>query len=164
MKKYSLYLIAAIAIVAIAAKPISKPDFTGTWTINMQKNEFNGAPSYTAPKQLKVAQTTTGIDIAALITANSGADSTMNEKLTFDGKPFMMKTADQRTRQYTGTLTENDLKIDYSSTYANDPVKEEYHTTETWTLTPDGKSIIITKEVKVVSGYAYAIKAIYDKR
>jgi hypothetical protein len=146
--------------------PNKKTNFTGTWVINLSKSDFGESPLYTAPKQLKIVQDYDNIEIERVVITASGLDSTMHEKVSLNGKPFEMITADQRTRVYKINWSKDEqiLIEEYSSSYSGNASDVEYNTTEKWALTPDGLGLILDKQVKVANGYAYAIKAVYDKK
>ncbi|MDB5157280.1 MAG: hypothetical protein JWR50_1987 [Mucilaginibacter sp.] len=143
-----------------------RANFTGTWVLNLSKSDFGDNPLYVVPKQAKISGDNESLNIEMVVIAVSGADSTMKIKLSTAGKPVDVITADKRTRHYNTTWTESEqtLKVEYSSSYSGKPDTEQYHTTDTWKLSADGKELTLNKEVKVDSGYGYTVKAVYDKQ
>lgn len=166
-KTLPLLLIFFCFIMGTSAKiTLQKPDFSGTWVLNVSKSDFGDIPKYVAPKQVKITSDKENLIMEMLVIAVSGADSTMIAKLPTTGNTVHMLTADQRTRLYNATWTDNDqiLKAEYSSSYSGKPDEEEYHTIEIWKLSSDGKQLLLNKQVKVANGYEYAVKVVYDKQ
>lgn len=166
LRTASAILLAVLFTICSSETLPNQANFSGTWVINVPKSEFGDNPLYVVPKQVKIIQDKDKLAVELFVTAVSGADSTMNEKIPFDGKAFDTVTADQRTRHYTVSWAVNNqvLKLDYSSSYSGNPNKEEYHTIETWKLSEDGKELTLNKQVKVLIGYEYSVKAVYDKQ
>jgi hypothetical protein len=167
-KKVSAILLSTVSMLLLfgAAQIINRPDFTGKWIINLSKSEFDDSPLYTAPKQLEIKQLANYLEMKQIVIDGFGQDSTMRVKLWMDGKSSEMQTADQRTRIYRTTWSKDDqvMTEDYSSSYSGDSQREEYHTTEQWKLTPDGKGLQLEKHVQVDNGSGYTVKAVYDKQ
>jgi len=161
------FFVTAVVIFCTAAQMITKPDFTGKWVINLPKSDFASSPLYVAPKQLEITQTPNYLVMKQTVLDNFGQDSIMRVKLWLDGKSSSeMLTGDQRTRLYRMSWSDDGqaMKVDYSSSYSNDPHREEYHTTEEWKLTPDGKELLLDKNVQPDNGSAYEVKVAYDKK
>lgn len=161
-----LLLLLTFTICSSSVLPDNKTDFTGTWIINLSKSDFGDSPLYVAPKHLKVKQYTDKIEIERVVIGVSGADSTMHEQIAFGGGEMEMITADKRTRHYTINWVEDGKKMleEYSSSYSNNPGEEEYHTTEMWQLSADGKQLTLKKKVVVSNGYEYEVTAVYEKQ
>jgi hypothetical protein len=149
-----------------AAKILNRADFTGKWVINLSKSNFGDSPLYTAPKELEITQTSSYLEMKQTVIDDSGQDSTMRVKLWLNGQSSDMLTADQRTRLYRVSWSDDGqvMKEDYSSSHSGDAQREEYHTTEQWKLTPDGKELLLEKYVKVDNGTDYTINVVYDKK
>lgn len=164
---FAFSLIACFGI-STSAKIVSdeKPGFSGKWILNLSKSNFGDNPLYVVPKQINVLTDKSYFDITFLATGNAGADSTFHEKDLLEETPFQKQSADQRTVKYVVSLTDDGMLLnrDYSASFSGKPDEEEFHATEAWKLSEDGKSLTLDKQVKAASGYEYAVKAVYDKQ
>ena len=122
-----LLLTIALLGVAFAGSPGDKPDFTGDWTLNLDKSNFGKAPKPTG-MTLKVARD--GDVMRAVQTTNSDAGPTdIQSEWIMDGKEHGSATEKSLTRWEGNTL--------YSEHRANDGT----YTLRIWlSLSADGKT------------------------
>jgi hypothetical protein len=158
-------LLILIVIMVSAFKPAGRTDFSGTWVINMAKSNFGDAPAYTAAKQIKAIQTASDIQLENTI-INDDKDSTARTTIPFTEKGLTLTDGGGHQRVITADwLSGNEvLNIISSGRFADDPEREEYRSSERWSLSEQGKILTISKKVTAYSGFEYAITAVYDKK
>jgi hypothetical protein len=134
---FALILLAAFSNSAKS----QKANFSGIWKVDSLKSNFGGLVSAVT---LKIEQTTDTVSIEGTFRTGRGESRSSTEKLPLDGKT-MTKTS--------GT-TKSSLSIKWSghalvetSNYHEDTHNTTYQATETWTLSPDSKTLTIDRVV-----------------
>lgn len=166
-KLFATVLILAAAIFAVSAyaAPVAagKPDFSGTWKLNVDKSDFGQMPP---PITETNVITQSGVDMKVVVTSEreqGERDYTLSLKL--DGKdtptpagtfppesPFQIVSS---KAEWTGS----DLVVSQQTTFQGNPGTLK----STWTLSPDGK--VLTKSTQVSIGMGdFTTKTIYDKQ
>jgi hypothetical protein len=118
-----------------------KANYSGNWKVDSLKSNHGGFVSAVA---LKIEQTRDSISIKATVRTGRGEIHSFTEKLPLDGKT-MTKTS--------GT-TKSNLSIKWSgktlvetSNFYESTHNTTYQATETWTLSPDNKTLTIDRVV-----------------
>ena len=118
-----------------------KANFSGIWKVDSLKSNYGGFVSAVA---LKIEQTTDTISIKATIRTGRGEIRSFTEKLSLDGK----------TMTNTSGTTKSNLSIKWSgqalvetSYFHENTHNSTYQATETWTLSPDSKTLTIDRVV-----------------
>lgn len=160
-----IFIVGTLSIIMSFKTVHTKTNLSGMWLINLSKSEFGDSPNYVLPKKLEIDDQETSIKMKFTWQSETGADSTF--LLVFiPGQVTDNMTAERRTQHFHVTRTDNDqsLKIEYSSSFTDEPDNEEYHTVQYLQLSPDRKELTFKKDVKVNDGYAYTVNGSYDKQ
>ncbi len=141
-------------------------DFSGTWVINLQKSVFDGAPHFTANRQINVKQISGKIIIERFYFQAEGIDSTVVDKdtLLFNSAAYYTLTVDKRQKTATFSWSGDGQQFIISSKFSNvNSENEEYRNKETWSVSDDKKTLTINKTVQDVDGSGYSIIVVYDR-
>jgi hypothetical protein len=79
-----LFLLSAAVLGAVALSAASKPDFSGTWKLNVEKSDLAGAPITAVVVQIQHKDPDFKFTAKATV---DGQDYDEGEALTTDGKP-----------------------------------------------------------------------------
>ena len=136
---------------------MTKPDFSGNWTVNLEKSEHGDS----SPKTLRLTQTKDSLFVERT-TAN---DLSFVEKISFDGKTFTSTTTSKRRKSGSAhwdadsaSFTENAVLGD-----VNDQDKTAFTVLEHWQLSGDGKQLTVETTLSNPAGQSVTSKAVYDK-
>jgi hypothetical protein len=132
----------ALLIVTAAWAGGGKTNFSGTWSMNVEKSATGeNAPRRVAAKMTTVQKGDT-LSIERVIKRNTGEETTTTEKLTMDGRECVSTVMD-RPRTSTAKWSEDgkSLTIASKSVFERDGNKIEITSTETWKLSVDGKTL-----------------------
>jgi hypothetical protein len=145
-----------LLVLAIPAAGFAKPNFTGTWKINIDKSDFGQIP---APE--KMERTISHEDPSLKFkTVQSGPQGEVTTEMAYttDGKPSTNKTP---RGEVTGTARwEGDtLAIDTQREFQGMEIK----LAERWNLSEDGKVLTIHNKVTTSQG-EFEIKVVLDKQ
>lgn len=110
-------------------------NFSGTYKVDSLKSNFG---RFVSPVRLKIVQTKDSISIERTLHPRPGLTRSDTDKLSLDGK----------TMTSTNFTTRSSLSIKWSSqalvetsSYHDVKTKAIYQATETWTLSPDRKTL-----------------------
>lgn len=165
--KSLLTMSTAILIVAVFSafqgnKIVQEVNFTGTWLLNKTKSEFNNLPAIVASQKVIVEQKKDKLKVQSI-----NGEAPNDYAYTFDNKPS--ETIHPNGRKSTSSVQwsedKQSLYRNLSVSTVGDQSKEEYKRAEVWTLTEDGKVLVISQVVTPSNGKpGYSFKAVYDKQ
>ncbi len=150
----ALILVAAFATSAAAAP---KPDFTGTWKLNVEKSELGPMPA-PASMILKIDHKDPDLKVATAATGGPQGDVNYESKYTTDGKVCTNQFFDREAKSTLSWEAENLLiatKADFG--------QGEVAIKGKWILSPDGKTLKQTAHVETGGG-AFDITYTLDKQ
>ena len=127
----------------------AKPDFSGTWTMDASKSDFGQMP---APQSIVIVIDHKEPALKATVTQKtSEGEMTSTRNLTTDGKENKntIRTMDG-DQPITSTTKWGDkvLTTAFSLTIQNMAI----NVTETWELSPDGKTLVATRDFATDQG------------
>jgi hypothetical protein len=118
-----------------------KVNFSGLWKVDSLKSNYGG---FVAAVTLKIVQTTDTISIERTMRTGRGDVRSFTDKLPLDGK----------TMTNTSGTTKSSVSIKWSgqtlvetSSFHEDTHSTTYQATETWTLSPDSKTLTIDRVI-----------------
>ena len=151
-------LVSVLALSAPASAQNSRPDFSGTWTLDATKSQ---APMLPQSAQLVVSQSDKLLTIEH--TASNGA-GTQTNKLSYniDGSPSKNSTSPpggqpidfNSTTEWSGRTLVITTTADFSGGFKQ---------VERWTLSADGKQLTVLGDI-AVSGQTATAKMLYNKK
>jgi len=160
-----LQLLTVLMFLGTTVTFAQKQNFSGNWKINIEKSEFNGAPSYTAAKAYKIVQNDKTISIELTNVNQNNEEVLLSNKLTLDGKDNSSVTASKRTKTANVTWSKDAkmmiIKSQFSVTEQPDVL--DYTTEQNWNLADDKKQLTV-KSTTVTKASEYTITAVYDKQ
>ncbi|MGN6177606.1 MAG: hypothetical protein ACTHNW_00380 [Mucilaginibacter sp.] len=163
---YNLLFAISITLFSLStafAQGNNKPDFTGTWKINVSKSDFGGAPAYSLNKALKIVQSVNQIEIDRTSEDDKGADSTAVESAIYNGKPVQIKNNSGVVKEFTFNWSADGKALTEVFSYSNVSGEPMFQGKETLERSDDGKALIITRNVSASNGFQYTVKGYYDK-
>jgi uncharacterized protein YodC (DUF2158 family) len=144
-KFFKLSYSGVFALILLAGFSISaksqKVNFSGLWKVDSLKSNFGGL---VVAVTLRIVQTTDTISIERTMRTGRGDARSFTDKLPLDGK----------TMTNTSGTTKGSVSIKWSgralvetSSFHEDTHNTTYQATETWTLSPDSKTLTIDRVV-----------------
>jgi hypothetical protein len=125
-----------LALLAITCLAQQKPDFSGTWKLNVAKSDFGNFPAPTSRTDVVVHKEPSLTDSVSAETTQGKIEYVAN--YSTDGKETTNKVRDRDTKS-TAKWDGNSLQI-HSVFNINDT---EVTANATWTLSGDGKTLNI---------------------
>jgi hypothetical protein len=144
-KLVSITFLLALPLVSVFAQ--QKPDFTGTWKLNVTKSDFGPLPGPESRTDVITHKEPSLSNSVTAQTAQGKQEYTLS--YTTDGKEALNKMG---PREVKSTLKWDGSNLKVSSTFLfNDsPVTGE----ATWSLSPDGKTLTINAHFSSTMGEA----------
>jgi hypothetical protein len=112
-----------------------KVNFSGLWKVDSLKSNFRG---FVAPIKIKIEQTTDTISIQRTMRTGRGDIRTFTNKLPLDGKTMTNTNGPEKSII---SIKWSGQALVETSWGHEDTHNTTYQATETWTLSPDGKTI-----------------------
>jgi hypothetical protein len=153
-----LFLI-SLANLAMA----QKVNFSGSYWINKQKTEFGQAPQSVLPVKLEIKQEKAQITIKRTTVNDQQQESGYTETLSFTGADNEVKLPSGSTRKASLKWQDDQHFILKSQAVTSDS-NPGLAATENWSLTDNGKTLVIDRSVQQPNGLNYTIKAYYDSQ
>ncbi len=151
-----LTLLAAASLTATLATAADKPDFSGTWKLNVDKSDFGPVP---APDKLERKITHTDPKLAVSSTSVSAQGEQKSEATySTDGKEAVNKLGGVDVKSV-ATWDGANLNIKYKREVQG----MDINFLEVWTLAPDGKVLTIVNNLNTPQG-DFALKMVMDKQ
>ena len=145
-----------LLIVAAVAWPQSKPDFSGTWSLNLADSDY-GAPGISRPDRLVRTIQQKGDHLKYKVAREKdGRKGEFEVEVTIGGSSYASDEAGVVEAKWKGQA----LVID---TMFNPGSDRESSQTETWTLAADGKRLVDQFVAHRHDGTQAQIKRVFDK-
>ena len=163
-------ILMTLALAAMPVLALAAPDFNGTWVRDNAKSDREVYPLYWLTRGVDPFSGGGGGGEFTLTVKQSAQALQVVDQLhpvrnyVLDGKPKTV-TMDTgiATAQVTATLTADALVIDSTQPYGGMPGNAMSKVTETWSLSPDGKSLTITT-VRDVAAAKQTAKAVFSRK
>ena len=162
MKRLLFALAAVLALVAAPAIAQDKPNFSGTWTLDIAKSDFG--PS-TAPESMSLTIVHKEPSIRATSTQKSAemGEIKNDRTITTDGKDNVNKLSmgmmgEQNVTSKT-TWAGKSLVTSYSLDMQGTPIAVK----DTWGLSADGKQLTSTRVLSTPDG-EFTMKMVFNKQ
>jgi len=164
-----LQLIALTVMFALFLLPAklnaqgSKPNFSGTWTLNESKSNLGEGRGFRSASQMTVTQEGNNLSAARVRTNRDGEATTTTEKYTLDGKESV-NTAGFGPSKTIVTWSADGKALNFAITRTFDRNGEtiEMKSTEVWTLT-DAKTLSLLS-TSVFQDTERKTTSVYDKK
>ena len=169
MKRFRLFqvltvsLICSFLVTSTSSFAQKKVDFSGEWTLNEDKSDFGDGPAFAAIK-IVVKQEGESITIERTRVGRDGEERTSSETLTMDGKENVSENergTSSSVLSWSGDGT--NLTIKSKREFNRDGETFEMNSTETWTLSEDGKILKIQSDTSSQMGER-SVSLVYDKK
>lgn len=149
---------ATLFLVSFAAASFAqtKPNFTGTWKLNVSKSDFGMLP---APESQTMVVTHTDPSIKADV-SGVGPQGKQDSKLTYstDGAETVNKTGGRDIKTKAG-YADNTLVLDSKTTYQDQDVTLK----SVWSLSADGKTFTQATHIALSLG-EFDTKTVFEKQ
>lgn len=161
MKKLVSFIV--LAFLTQAAAIAQHPDFSGDWKVNKDKVQWGQAPEWVLPRVLHILQDKDGITLVSTELTEKLDTYPDTSLLQFDGKEFASMTHSGK-KQSSWVVWEGNQLVEHISVTTQDgqPWQEVL---ETWSLSDDGKSLTIKRDVQQKNNnFNYTITGYFDKQ
>jgi hypothetical protein len=158
--KHTLFALAVVsALAATPAAQAAKSNFTGTWTLDIAKSDFGGAPP---PESMVMVVEHKDPTIRIKSTQKSSEGEVVNDRtLTIDGKPSTNKITMMGGEQQSITSTSKWDGAKFVTTY---PITVEGNTinfVDTWSV--EGTVLNIARQIQTPEG-VITITTVFNKK
>jgi hypothetical protein len=136
----------AIAFFAVAALAADKPNFSGEWSLNIDKSNMGPMPPPTSMTR-KVDHSDPALTFTEAIVGSPQGDVTTTVKVTTDGKETtnqMMGNPAKTTASWDGSTLVISMSMDFQGT--------EIKLIDKWQLADDGKTLNDNRHVVIPQG------------
>jgi hypothetical protein len=128
-------------LVFCSSGKLQKVNFSGIWRIDSLKSNFG---RFVVPVAIKIVQATDSINIERTMHTGRGDTRYVTDKLPLDGKP-MMKTIG--TANSSVSMKWSGQALVEMARFHDDKTNSTYQATETWSLSPDSKTLTIDRVI-----------------
>ena len=139
---YSSVFALMLLAVFCCSTNLQKVNFSGIWQVDSLKSNFRG---FVAAVTIKIEQTTDTISIQRTTRTGRGDTRSSTDKLPLDGKT--MTTANGTQKSGISIKWSGQALVE-KSRYTDDAHNAKYQATETWTLSPDSKTLTIDRVIE----------------
>jgi hypothetical protein len=161
MKRTFLAATLVLLLASIGWAQNSKPDFSGTWNLDLGKSDFGPAP---APDSIVLVIVHKEPNIKVSSTQKGQQGNFTNERnLTTDGKenPNKIRSMDgeqdvKSTSQWSGPKL--------TTSYSLQAQGMQLAVKDSWELSGDGKVLTIARAITAPQGDEFVIKMVYNKQ
>jgi hypothetical protein len=119
-----------------------KVNFSGLWKVDSLKSNFRG---FVAAVKIKIEQTTDTISIRRTMRTGRSDIRSFTDKLPLDGKT--MTNTNGANKSFISIKWSGQALVE-KSRYQDDSNNAKYQATETWTLSPDSKTLKIDRLIE----------------
>ncbi len=146
--RYMKYMFVALSLIFLNSGILTaeeKTDFTGTWKFNESRSELAEGRFRGAASQLTVSQNENELMIEKRYIRSSGEEFSSTEKLSLDGNECINIVFGDNEKKSTATWAEEKKRLTINSIMEFEREGEPFTITitEAWSLSDDGKSLII---------------------
>jgi hypothetical protein len=160
MKRLMIVLSVALALGAQAvALAQARPDFSGTWRLNVGKSGPNVAgntPNIPFPSQIAVKQTPTDISVES----TSVRQQPISAVYKLDGSKVTVKAPEGISETGEAKLDGGNLSINSRRSFSSPAGEVVVEFKEVWSLTGN---VLTIQKTRIQSGDSSTEKAVYDK-
>jgi hypothetical protein len=160
MKRLMIVLSVALALGAQAvALAQARPDFSGTWRLNVGKSGPNVAgntPNIPFPSQIAVKQTATDISVES----TSVRQQPISAVYKLDGSKVTVKAPEGISETGEAKLDGGNLSINSRRSFSSPAGEVVVEFKEIWSLTGN---VLTIQKTRIQSGDSSTEKAVYDK-
>jgi hypothetical protein len=135
-----VFALILLAVFCCSAK-LQKVNFSGIWQVDSLKSNFG---RYVVPVTLKIVQTTDTISIEKTIHRGPGDNLSFTYKLPLDGKTM---TDTRGTAKSSQSIKWSGQALLETSIFRDDTHNTTYQAAETWTLSPDSKTLTVDRAI-----------------
>ncbi len=164
LKKLTFLLVATTFLFAFTGPKTYQANFSGTWSLNEGKSELGQFGSRGAASKIVIDQKTDGISITRTITGFDGTASDVPETLV-EGKESettVFGTAKKKS-VLKWAADGNTFTIVTNTVFERNGQSFEIKGVETWSLSADGKTLMMQNALTTPQGDV-STKAAYDKK
>jgi hypothetical protein len=137
-------------------------DFSGSWTLNREKSELGEGPgARMAATKMVVEQKENALKIESTRQGRDGGERTRTTEMTLDGAETKSSTNFGESVT-TATIEDDVLTIHTTRTFERDGQVNEMKVEQKWTLTEEGKVLIVEQKSNSPWG-ENEVKLSYDK-
>lgn len=156
----ALPVVCVMLLLAASTRAQDKPNFSGTWNLDVAKTDFGGAP---APDSIVhvIEHKEANLKITSTQKSQQG-ELTNTRNLTTDGKENINKMRTmageqevKSTSTWIGRKLANALKLDIQGS----PIEIN----EVWELSDDGKGLAVVRDIKTGQGEFHQ-KYVYNRQ
>jgi hypothetical protein len=152
-----VFALILLAVFSNSARS-QKVDFSGIWKVDSLKSNFRG---FVAPIKIKIEQTTDTISIQRTMRTGRGDIRSFTNKLPLDGKT--MTNTNGPEKSIISIKWSGQALVEKSRAH-EDTHNTTYQATETWTLSPDRKTLTIDRVVANDGDGGHGVsKAVYHR-
>ncbi|WEK20208.1 MAG: hypothetical protein P0Y49_03470 [Candidatus Pedobacter colombiensis] len=145
----------------------ASPDLTGVWIYNAQKSNLESYPAFVFPKGLIVKTSRDSVFVSQVISYAEGkiTANTQPQKYALDGKPSEVMVSDSTKARLTFKISADRKSAtkNIRLLYTNKPDQVLRNTNDIWTLSEDGKALVLLFTDQVDGSKAYTVKGIFDR-
>jgi hypothetical protein len=147
-----------------------KPDYSGTWKLNTANTKLGGLPSTGVAMQLTIKQYSDKLIIKRLLEVRGHNDSGAIDTFKFNAKKESVSDMFKHHIAYTGWSDDGKqlAKIQFIKTNIKtekgENIASEQKVMVTWSLSKDGKTLIIDQEITLGNLARFIVKLVYDKQ
>jgi hypothetical protein len=138
-----------LALILLAAfsdsAKLQNVNFSGIWKVDSLKTNYGGFGTGSTAVTIKIVQTKDTISIERTLHPGRGDTRYVTDKLPLDGKT-MMKTIG--TANSSVSVKWSGQALVETARFRDDKTNSTYQATETWSLSPDGKTLTIDRVVE----------------
>jgi hypothetical protein len=135
-----VFALILLAVFCNSAKS-QKVNFSGHWKIDSLKSNYG---RFVVPVTLKIVQTTDTISIGKTYHRGPGDTLSFTYKLSLDGKPV---TDTRGTAKSSQSIKWSGQALFETSSAHESTHNTTYQATETWTLSPDSKTLTVDRVI-----------------
>jgi hypothetical protein len=135
-----VFALILLAVFCCSAK-FQKVIFSGIWQVDSLKSNFG---RFVVPVTLKIVQTTDSISIEKTNHRFPGDTLSFTYKLPLDGKTMTNTKGAEKSSQ---SIKWSGQALFETSSFHEDTHNTTYQATETWTLSPDSKTLTIDRVI-----------------
>jgi len=142
-------------LLATVAWPQSKPDFSGTWNLNLADSDYSGAGASLPDRLVRTIQQKGDHLKYKVVREKDGRKGEFEVYVVIGGAPYASDEAGVVEAKWKGQTLE-------INTLYNPGTDREASQTETWTLAPGGKRLIDQYVGHRHDGSSIQIKRVFD--
>ena|ERR1700722_8647627 len=154
----SVFALILLAVFCCSAN-LQKVNFSGIWQVDSQKINFG---RFVVPVNLKIVQTTDTISIEKTYHRGPGDTLSVTYKLPLDGKTM---TTTKGTGKSSQSIKWSGQALVETSLFRDDAHNGIYQAAETWTLSPDSKTLTVDRAIENDGEGGHGVsKAVYNRQ